>query len=47
MLVAMKMQATIEPLSRRGLRTPETGPLLEAVAEIPAPRDEPLRELTT
>src|SRR5579864_1727689 len=47
MLVAMKMQATTEPLSRRGLRTPETGPLLEAVAEIPAPRDEPLRELTT
>ena len=47
MLVAMKMRPTIEPLSRRRLRTPETGPLLEAVAEIPAPRDEPLRELTT
>jgi hypothetical protein len=46
MLVAMKMQPTVEPPARRRLRAPETIPMLEAVAEIPAPADDLHRELT-
>jgi hypothetical protein len=36
MLVAMKMQPTLEPPSRRRLRTPATIPMLEAAAEMSA-----------
>jgi hypothetical protein len=46
MLVAMKMQPAIAPPPRRRLRAPETIPMLEAVAEIPAPCDAAHRDLT-